>query len=834
MLAGTLWSHPQTRIAIGGGNDDRALVFFGLPEQNATDTFRWTYPLARLFLYGLDGRPAVLELRAASPRPADAAPATLMPTVQGQAFGPFPVTDHFRRYHLLIPSSATHETVVELQGSFFHPGGGDPRELGVALAEVRTTVVGSPLQSGPRLLFLLTLPLLGWLFVWRLGGARWLSLGAGLALACGAGLASAFPPMAGYWLPLIWWPWWPLAPLLGLIAAPPAVRWLGGRVPWSPWIGVALTLAGLLIVRPGGAPWVGMIVALAGALLALADVPRAAVWSPETLRPAWLSGERLALVALTIVALALRLYHLDTLPLGMWRDEARHGLVALRIWTDPTYRPVYVVDKADLPALLFYLMAPIIGMFGPHVWSERLVSALAGGLTPLALWWAARPIFGARAAVIGAALLAWASWSLSMSRWGFPATLDQLFTLIAVGAMWRALDRARGRAWLVGGMAVAGLCAGLAAYTYHTGRFAPLILAVLALFRLGWSRAAWRRSAPGIAAALLVGMLTLLPLLQFIARDYAGYSRRVDLVALLNSDDLDLRSPVSLLARNAGTYLLMWHVKGEWNGRHHAPDAPMLDPLAGALLLVGIGLALRWWRQPRLLMLLAWMALALLPGIFSTDAPHAMRSLPALAPALMLAAVGLDALLHAESVRLPARRMISGLVAGAFVLSLAFNIWLYFVNMPNNPRVYNEFEPPLTAMARVASAPFHTNNPSLQQVRVFLPVKIMLKDTVHFLCYNLPVGLYGGNSLASPPGSAALLLLPPDASPAEQAAALKALGPGAHALPRVPLDPGGQPLFLAYGLGMQGEQLIHAALPQFAWGVAQQTQSQPVQSEDSP
>ncbi len=832
MLAGTLWNHSQMHLDIGGGNDDRSLVFLGLPEQDAANTFRWTYQQARLFLYGLDGRQALLELRAGSLGPQDAAPATLAPTVQGQTFGPFVVAKSFRRYHLLMPSNPTQETVVELQGSFFSRSSSDPRELGVAVSDVSVMTAGSPLQAWPRLVFLLTLPLLGWLLAWRIGSAGWLSFGIGLALAGVACIASAFPIVAGYWLPLVWWPWWPFVPLLGVIAAPPVVRWLGGRIPWAAWVGVALTIVGLLIVRLGGEAWLGLALALVGVLVAVSDIPQQVVWLPATSRLSWLAGERLALVVITGAALALRVYHLDTLPMGMWRDEARHGLAALRIWTDPTYRPVYVVDKADLPALLFYLIAPVVGTFGPHVWSERLVSAVAGGLTPLALWWAVRPIFGARAAVIGAALLAWASWSLSMSRWGFPATLDQLFTLMAVGAMWRALDRDRGRAWLVGGMAVAGLCAGLAAYTYHTGRFTPLILAVLAMFRLGWSRAAWRRAVPGIAAALVVGMLVLLPLLQFIANDYEGFSRRVDMVALLSSNDLELRSPVSLLERNVGTYLLMWHVHGERNGRHHAPNAPMLDPLAGALLLVGVGLALRWWRHPRMPMMLAWVGLALLPGIFSTDAPHAMRSLPTLAPTLILAGVGLDGLLHADNVRLASRRIVSGLVAGAFVLSLTFNVWLYFVNMRNDPRVYNEFEPPLTAMAHVASEPFQTSDSALQHVRVFLPVKVMLKDPVRFLCYNLPVGLYGGNSLASPPGNEALLLLPPDASPAAQAAALKALGPGAHALPRVPVDPGGQPLFLAYSLGTESEQLIRAALPQFAWGAAQQTQSQPVQSED--
>ena len=40
-----------------------------------------------------------------------------------------------------------------------------------------------------------------------------------------------------------------------------------------------------------------------------------------------------------LLALALRMWDLGGLPFGLWRDEARHGLVALRILDDPDYRP---------------------------------------------------------------------------------------------------------------------------------------------------------------------------------------------------------------------------------------------------------------------------------------------------------------------------------------------------------------------------------------------------------------------------------------------------------------------------------------------------------------
>ncbi len=114
----------------------------------------------------------------------------------------------------------------------------------------------------------------------------------------------------------------------------------------------------------------------------------------------------LALAAITLLALALRLNNLDSLPLGMRRDEARHGLLALRILNDPAYRPVYVPNIADIPALLFYLAAVPIRLFGAHPWTVRLIPALAGALTPLTLYFAARPLFGTRVALVAAALLA--------------------------------------------------------------------------------------------------------------------------------------------------------------------------------------------------------------------------------------------------------------------------------------------------------------------------------------------------------------------------------------------------------------------------------------------
>lgn len=807
-LAGATVARPGAEYGAGDPLASRALVRFHGVEQNATDTYRWSEPLAGVFLYGFEGRPAVVELRLAAPRPAATPPAELTARVGGEWLGSFTVSGEWRRYRLLAPTRPAGETALLLETPAFVPAD-DPRELGVALSRLRVAPAGDgralPLV---RWLFLFTLPVIGWLLLWRLGARPGLAAAAAGLLALVAVWAAAFPTTGGYWLPTLGWPWWPVVPLLLLAAWP---RLAGGlavgraaldRRPALGWLGLALALAAIVGMRLG-LPWfAGMALLVAGVWAGLGLIGRGEPGeTPELPR-----GTVPAVLLLVLgVALALRLLNLDGQPAGLWRDESRHGLQALQIWSDPGYRPVYVVEGADLPALLFYLMAPLVGLLGPHAWSARLVSALAGALTPLALYWAASPLLGKRAALLAAALAAWASWSLSMSRWAFPATLDHLLVLGAVGLVWRCAPAGGWRA--LAGMALAGHLGGLALYAYHTGRVAPLALAVVAAIRLGADRVAWRRALPGLAVAALAGALTIAPLAAAIIGDPEGYNRRVGSVSILDSNDPQTHTPVGLVLGNLGRYLLMFHVRGDANGRHHLPEAPMLDPVAGLLLALGLGLALRSWRaHPGVAVAISLGAIYLIPGVFSGNAPHAMRSLGTLAPALMLAGFACAALLRAVPGRPRwARREV--LAAGALSVSLAFNGWLYFAVMAVEPRVYGEFDLLETAMGRLAAAPAASADPSLAAVRVYVPDRLRGEDTFRFLTWGLPT--YGYTGAGLPPDGAVLLLLPGDARPAAQAEALAALGAGGELLGPVARYPGTErPVALAFGRGAAATRLL--------------------------
>ena len=391
LVLGARLARLDQHLTVDDPDARRVLVGFYDVERNPTDLFRWSRPEAALFLFGFDGRPAQVMLRFAAPR-GDADPPVLSVSMRGRAVGTFSVAPGWRRYYLLTPTDPAGDTPLLLRTAAYRPPG-DGRDLGVVLAEFAALPSNDAVWFPPpvRAIFLASFPVLGWLaLLWRAPRQalerqllRW-SVVVFLALLAGA--AAAFPRVSGYWLPTIGWPWWPLLPLMLVVAWQPMrplvirsvarLRSLGVPALWG---GAGLTLALVVALRLGLPPVVGMSGLAAAVTLAVVASGAYAATAASGERFAYRT-EALALVMLTVVALALRLYRLDDLPAGMWRDEARHGMQALRIWNDPTYRPVYVVAGADLPALLFYLMAPVLAIMGPGAGSARLVSALAGGV----------------------------------------------------------------------------------------------------------------------------------------------------------------------------------------------------------------------------------------------------------------------------------------------------------------------------------------------------------------------------------------------------------------------------------------------------------------------
>jgi hypothetical protein len=341
-------------------------------------------------------------------------------------------------------------------------------------------------------------------------------------------------------------------------------------------------------------------------------------------------------------------------------------------------------------------------------------------------------------------------------------------------------------------------------YTYHTGRIEPLVVGMLGLARL-W-RTRWAAKLPAIAAGALAFAITLAPLVGYAIAHSEDFSKRVDDVSIFGKPHRAMLPRLAPLEQNLVRYAQMWHVAGDQNPRHFAPGRPVLDPLAGVLMLVGLGLCLRGRRGVVGIALLLWLAIGVAPGILSDAAPHAMRSIGAFAPTCALVALGFDALLRAYSgVR---RRAWRAAVAGALVTAALWQGLVYFRATSDQREMFNMFETTVTVLVRGARAAIATTTPSGAHYQAYLWDTNIAGKVAPFLIGDAPVGHFDGQAFAPPAGPRALLLLAGDAPDDVRQRALRLLGPGARLLRTGALRPyTTKPIYVIYGAGPEAQWL---------------------------
>lgn len=717
---------PAHLVDVGTPGDKRFAAGFFLPERQDGLTFRWSGPDAQFRLHGAAARPFTLDLRLFSPpRAAEAGRVGLRLERRSDdvvlAFAAAGAPETWRVYRLLLPprealSAEGNAVALEFDGDTYRPGADDGRDLGVPLDWLRIT----PLQQAPAGV---VVPLQRALMLTALVGVVFGALARLLAFvpAIPATRAAAWAalPAAVLALLLLWW-----------AATNPYS--LASALPVAPWLPGLLALLLLVLGR-------GNLAAHAPPAPTLGNV-----------------GQRSGGLLLLVfgLALAMRFYHLADLPYGLWRDEARHGLIALRMLDDPTYRPIYVASGGvNMPALGFYPFALALKLWGIHPWSMRVMTALAGALTVFPLYALLARLYARRdLALLAAALLAVSSWHIAMSRFSFPAVFDPLLTLTG---LWLLLlgwsDDAGRRGWLA--LAAGGVCLGLALQTYHTGRAAPLLAAGLALLLLVANRRAWRRWLARVAVLAASFLLTISPILGYALRNPGAFTDRTGEVFLLSEAALEGQAPLEALDDSLARHLLMFNLRGDSNGRHHAPGAPLLDMLSGLGFLAGVALLLWRWRDWRSLLLLGALATTLLPSLAAVEGPHAMRSIGAAAFACSIAAYGWLALLGRLPVLLRGLPVRPVAAAGVVLLALLLNGWLYFVAMPVDPRVWQAVYPVHTQMGA------YIRNTAQQHAPTYVAAPLADNAVFLFLTHGVPVRTYDRQRSEPPPPSGARVVL---------------------------------------------------------------------------
>ncbi len=357
---------------------------------------------------------------------------------------------------------------------------------------------------------------------------------------------------------------------------------------------------------------------------------RAAVGRPT-------STEVLLLIGVTCIAFVLRFAALQEIPLGLWFDTAENGNQALRILRDPTYRPVFIAEATQLPALFIYFDAASIHWFGAEAFAVRVPAALLGTATIPVIWWLGRQLGGPVLGIVAAFALATSRWHIDFSRLAISSIVTPLALALALAAALAALRAKRRPARVALGM-LAGAAISLGLWSYPSSvLIVPGVAGAVAWWVARGCRQQWRARVAPAATVLVVAaatcVLTLVPLIEQAIVAPNTVLQRSQTVAISGDD------PAAQVLQSSLQHVLMFTARGDRNGRHNTPGRPELGWFA-PFFLAGMGAAL-WRFGAGISLAIPGALLLLLTGILTVpfEAPQSHRAIMAVVPAALLAAL---------------------------------------------------------------------------------------------------------------------------------------------------------------------------------------------------
>ncbi len=371
------------------------------------------------------------------------------------------------------------------------------------------------------------------------------------------------------------------------------------------------------------------------------------------------------LALVIVIAFALRIAGLNSLPTSLNLDEATNGLDALQLFHLSRFTP-FLQNNFGRETLFFYVQTLALQLYGISFFSLRFASTIAGTLTIPLLY-----LVGQRlqldnsllnlachvsasgpqqrenrlhnkeysyniTALMAATGLAVSYWHIYFSRLGLRAILLPPLLLGVIWYFWRgwfAPPFEQNRRWR---LIVAGFLLGLSFYVYLAARLLPALFIVFVAIELIRNKSIPKKQAIldffifGLSAALVV-----IPLGLYFQQNPQAISSRTQAISILATGD-----PLNTLAGNLMALLRIHFLGGLW-----LEQWPALNLLSAVGLLFGLPVCLYHLKKPAALFLLLWWGLGTMPVLLSiqdwTGQTTFLRGIVAWPALFLISAIGL-------------------------------------------------------------------------------------------------------------------------------------------------------------------------------------------------
>lgn len=407
------------------------------------------------------------------------------------------------------------------------------------------------------------------------------------------------------------------------------------------------------------------------------------------------------LTVITSAAFTVRFFHIESIPTGIYPDEAVNGTDALRALDERHFRLFYENNNGR-EGLFINIQALSLWLLGNSVLALKLPAVFFGTLTVIFTGFLSRELFRSRAAgLIAAGLTGFSYWAVNFSRIGFRANATPFF--LASSFYFFFLGLRVNKRWPI---MTSGALFGLGFHTYIAYRMAPFLLVFLLILILFSRWKTPRHMLSTIGFFSVFALVTAAPMAYDFLRNPQHLSSRANAISIL-SPEVNKGKLFPLLSETVSKSITKYVYRGDENWRHNLPPYPLLDPLAACSFLLGIAVMMQkslvmlkkriinGFARPELIafpFLLAWMILLLAPEFLAHEGnPHALRSIGTLPAVYAIATYPLLIMwrrLHTSGHGLMA-------ISAVIVLLLyasCWNMYHYFITWARSPQSHAAFE----------------------------------------------------------------------------------------------------------------------------------------------
>lgn len=391
---------------------------------------------------------------------------------------------------------------------------------------------------------------------------------------------------------------------------------------------------------------------------------------------------KIIFIVIIFAGILLRLWHLNTLPGGLFLDEVNMAVDAKTLAQNGTdqygrYFPFYFEDATDfkLPAYV-YSTAVAYKVFGSQIITVHITSAIAGILSIFLMGYLAFLLFPEKKYIgyFASTALALSPFAIHMSRIGYETNLALFFLLIYLIALTKIVKTKPTVLWiLVGIVAII-----FADWTYPAPRFIIPLFTLSLFFFLWLFKSIHVTKKQYIPVAIFLGAvaITFIPTILFPFAD----TRQLKLIQWHGFSQLITIGISSIRLWN----LEFLFDKGDFFAfRHGTKEAGIFLLLFAIPFVAGIFWSIQNVARKNfsLLFLILLAVVAGLPSSITADSPYGTRIVPMLIPYSLLIALGTSVLFSwGQKQKKVWQRVLVVIVALVLIFQTSLFSYIYFVD----------------------------------------------------------------------------------------------------------------------------------------------------------